>query len=97
MGNLQASAYAEAVADGMVPLEIALTAHLTSNFYPPLPTAYVEPILAAITAVDADEPDTRIEIDPEINPQPRMVGADGRISAGDLVEITHTEAFLAVT
>lgn len=93
MGNLQALAWAEAVTEGEVPLGLALQAHLTGNFFPPLPAAYVTPVLAALAAVEAGEEDRPIAIDPAINPQPRAV-VDTYLPAWTLVEITHTEAFL---
>ena len=51
MGNMQAAAYAELYAQGV---RSALSAHLTSNHYPPLPHAYLDVAQAALAkAVEA--------------------------------------------
>ena len=98
MGSTQAHGYADAVNDGLVSLRHAIAANLTGNHYPPLPVAYVEPVLAAIDAVNDGAWQTQVVIPAGTNPLPRQgrTLADGShtIAAGDLVEITHSWAFV---
>lgn len=41
MGSTQAAGYAEAVEEGIASLDMALTAHLGSNHYPPVHPVFV--------------------------------------------------------
>jgi hypothetical protein len=95
MGANQAAGYADAVQWG-APLEAALAAHLTSNFYPPLPVGYVGPVLEAIDAMNAGDTETPILLPNALLAVPRdAVGVpDGwLITAEDLVRVTHTQVF----
>lgn len=112
MGNLQATAYAELVEDGTTSLELALSAHLQSNMYPPLPLGYVPLAVQALAAAsealwDADEGwldpealEAEIEVPAALDPRPRtLTHRDGLdwITAARLIEILHIEAFIADT
>lgn len=55
MGHLSAVAMAECVANDEVALQAALTWHVRSNHYPPLPVEYVEILLDAINTYNTAE------------------------------------------
>ena len=85
MGHLSALDMAQ-----HAPLETAISWHLTSNHYPPLPTIFIPTCLAAISAGQAEDWDFDI---------PLPVGVewkDGRtvVRAGDFIDSFHLEAFL---
>jgi hypothetical protein len=61
MGNLYAASLAEEVG-GLIDLRSALHIHLRSNHYPPVPTAMIEPCVAAIEAVNEDDWDREIDL-----------------------------------
>ncbi len=82
MGHIRAMGMAEAVSDGRVSLEAALADHLTANHYPPVSTDWVPHCIAAIEAVQEDEPERVIT---------------KRFTAGYVVEGLHLDAFLEDT
>lgn len=98
MGSMYAAGFAEAVKEGSASLEQAITAQLRGNFYPPLPVAYVKPVIEAIGKCNEYEFEAEIVLPEDLNPLPRASyeNADGKIviAAGKLVEITRTEFFL---
>lgn len=99
MGYTYAAGLADAVTDGYASLNQALSIHLSGNFYPPLPTDYVEPIIEALTAVAGGDPENGIALPEGIQPVPRLAWEDNGtiyVSAIDLVEITRAEPYLAL-
>lgn len=62
MGSLQAGEFARFVGEGEIALEQALSWHLTSNHYPPVPTTMIEPCKQAIEAINEDEPEREITL-----------------------------------
>lgn len=70
-------------------LRTALSWHLTSNHFPPVPTTMVEPCIEAINNANEGEWDKLIQL-------PDGVGYQGRTSAPThaVVEQHHLESFL---
>lgn len=62
MGSTQAEGLAAAIDEGLASLEMALTFHLTSNHYPPVPTAMVPVCIAAIEAYERYDNDYQIDL-----------------------------------
>jgi hypothetical protein len=62
MGNVNAAAMAEAVGEGLVGLRPALSWHLQSNHFPPVPTSMVDPCIAAIEAAVDEDWEREIEL-----------------------------------
>ena len=100
MGNMQATAAAEAVAEGTVTIRQALELNLQSNHFPPIPVVYVDPILEAIAAVEEGYhqrpiPLTAVESTGML-PREARVDEEGRmvVEAGVLLDITHAWAFV---
>lgn len=62
MGSLNALGFADAVNDGQIKLEQALSWHLTSNHYPPLPTFFIPTCIAAIEAGQDEDWDQEIQL-----------------------------------
>jgi hypothetical protein len=89
MGNLQAQEYAELAWTGETSLRGALSWHLTSNHFPPVPTIMVEPCLEAIDNANAGDWDKLVSL-------PEGVGYRGLTVAPTyaMVEQHHLEAFL---
>lgn len=56
MGSMQSEGYAEAVQDGLASLEMALTMHLRSNHYPPVPTSMIPVCMEAIDIYNNGKP-----------------------------------------
>lgn len=55
MGAITARGYAEAVDEGLASLEIAISLHLRTNHFPPVPASMVGPCIEAIEAIEADD------------------------------------------
>jgi len=70
-------------------LETALSWHLTSNHFPPVPTTMVQPCVEAINNANAGEWDKMVQL-------PDGVGYRGMTSAPThaIVEQHHLESFL---
>lgn len=83
MGHMQAAAYAEAVAEGAVNIEMALAAHLSSNHFPPVSARFVPVAKGAIEMVSLGYPEFEIEL-----PNTYVMTAE------DIVEQLHLAAFL---
>lgn len=62
MGRLGAAAFAEQVEEGNASLRTAISWHLTSNHYPPLPDFFVPVALRAIELGQAEEWDEEIDL-----------------------------------
>jgi hypothetical protein len=98
MGHMQAMGLAaESDTFGLATM---LAIHLTSNHYPPLPTAYIPLCEAAITvaadAVRADDDDlwdVGLDIPEDVDPRP-MAEVDGQITVATAVRIFHLDAFV---
>lgn len=92
MGHASALGFAEQVEDGNVSLRAALSWHLTSNHYPPLPSVLVDVAVAALEA--ADDLDWNRSID---MPEGLTFRDRDEATAGEVVESLHLDAFLGVT
>lgn len=62
MGSLSARAFADEVEAGTVELDVALSWHLGSNHYPPVPAAFIATCRAAIEAGQDEDWDTDIPL-----------------------------------
>ena len=62
MGVNAAIAYAEMSLEGDAQYHAAMQAHLSSNFYPPLPTEFAPLAMSAISKCVDDNPDAMIEL-----------------------------------
>lgn len=98
MGMTNALGFAEAVAEGQTSLLTALGWHLTSNHYPPLPAAYVEPLYTALVLVANNLPGDTVEVPEGIQPVPGRAFENDEgvlvVTAADLVEACNAWAFL---
>lgn len=86
MGNLQAIEMAELSADN---LEVAITWHLTSNHFPPVPTSMVPICVEAINSANKGDWDKLISL-------PEGVGYKGLTVApvSAIIEQHHLDAWL---
>ena len=83
MGRANAEGIAQAVRDGFMTQEVALTHHLQSNHYPPVHTAFVGACVCAIIACREGDTDQRIQC------------PNGRtMTAAEIIDGLHLEAFL---
>jgi hypothetical protein len=89
MGALHAAAFAEAVEDGQVGLRTAISWHLQSNHYPPVPLSMVDPCIAAIDLWNSGEDDLLVEL-------PDGITWRGETSAPawSVIEGHHLQSFL---
>lgn len=100
MGNLHAADAANLVTEGLIGLRQAVAMNLQSNHFPPIPTEYVAPTVAAIEACNTGDPDAEIDITvvKATGKTPRLAqeGEDGTltIAASSLIEITHSWHFV---
>jgi len=101
MGNMQADDYANGVKEGWASLRQAVAANLQSNHFPPIPLAYVGPVMEAIKMFAEFGPGDEDEIDitavKDTGMVPRLAREDGDrlyISAVNLLEITHSWGFV---
>lgn len=90
MGSTQARGFAEAVSDGEVSLEQALSWHLQANHYPPVPTSIIPACLAAIDAYNEEDYDAEVDL-------PEGITWRGRTAAPAhaIIEAHHLDAFLS--
>ena len=88
MGNMTAKELAFLGNEGLG-LETALSWHLTSNHFPPIPTTMVEPCVEAINNANNGEWDKMVRL-------PDGVGYQGRTSAPThaIIEQHHLLSFL---
>lgn len=89
MGSLNARGMAEGVAAGALGLRQAIAWHLTSNHYPPVPEAMVDPCLDAIEAYDDGDVERLIELPDPITYKNRSVAP-----AWAIVEQHHLDDFV---
>lgn len=66
MGNMQAMGYAGLVDDGTTGLTMALSAHLQSNHFPPVPLSMVPVCVEAIDLANQDDYDAMVDMPPGI-------------------------------
>lgn len=66
MGSIYAEGIAETVSEGLTTLEQALSVHLQSNHYPPVPLAMVPVCIAAIEAYERYEYEYLIDLPRDI-------------------------------
>jgi hypothetical protein len=103
MGNMQADDYANGVREGWGSLQQAVAANLQSNHFPPIPLAYVDPVVNAIYMFAEFGPGDEDEIDitavKDTGMVPRQAREEGDrpklfISAADLLQITNSWSFI---
>lgn len=84
MGRLQADEFAQ-----LTDIRTALSWHLSSNHYPPIPSAMIEPCLTAIANANAGEWDAQIDL-------PNGIEWRGQTSCPThaLVEHAHLDSFI---
>lgn len=89
MGNLHAVEAADMVADGTVTLEQALSYHLTSNHYPPVPTSMIPVCIEAIEAFEQGVFYKMLDL-----PEGVSYRGENQAPASAIVEAHHLEAFI---
>ena len=90
MGSLNALGFAAAVNDGDIQLEQALSWHLTSNHYPPLPTFFIPTCIAAIEAGNDEDWDQEITLPRGCKTHQQPVALDAtHCDTNDGCEITN--------
>jgi hypothetical protein len=100
MGHSTAADAANLVREGISPLRMAIALNLQSNHYPPIPDAYVEPVINAIEAAQEHEHDKDINITVVVAtgmlPRQAEEHEDGTVTvpARVLLDITHSWAFV---
>lgn len=79
-----------------ITLEQAISYHLSGNFYPPLPQAYVKPALEALEFFKYGEYEGIVYLPADLNPLPRKAiqTEDGEVyvSASDLVDALRLDS-----
>lgn len=81
MGSLNALAFSEQVEDGNISLTTALSWHLGSNHYPPVPQAFVATCREAIFAGREEDWDAEIALPQGCNDCHVLLGLDADLSA----------------
>lgn len=89
MGNYNAAAMAEAVGEGLVGLRPALSWHLSSNHYPPVPSSMIGPCIDAIEAAVDEDWDREITL-----PADTLWKGKSTAPASAIVEDHHLEFFV---
>lgn len=89
MGNLRAVEAADMVSDGTMTLEQALSYHLTSNHYPPVPTSMIPICIEAINAFNEGDYDRLITL-----PEGVSYRGSDKAPSSAIVEAHHLDAFL---
>jgi hypothetical protein len=92
MGSTQAMGMAEAVDDGMVDLRSALSWHLTSNHYPPIPEIMIDVAMAAIEAGEDEDWDRLIDLPDGV--EHRRYGHS--VPASAVIEDMHLDPFILI-
>jgi hypothetical protein len=90
MGNLHAAEYAGMVARDELRLDVALSAHLQSNHYPPIPLKMIVPAKLAIDAANEDDWDRMIPLPEGVTHRTGGIEA----TASTLVEHMHLDCFI---
>lgn len=100
MGYVTTLGYAEAVGEGVINLEGALAQHLSFNFFPGLPTDFVQPLAIALRNVQQgyENDPVRLPIGlASIRPRTAFVEeGDLYIKSLDLVTVCRAEPFIDV-
>lgn len=91
MGYSTALSYAEAVREGSIDLDAALSAHFTSNCFPPIPAVQIVPARTAIEAVNDGEPDRLIDLPEGVE----HVQYGTQVPAWVFIDSLRLDAFLA--
>jgi len=99
MGNMQADDYANGVKEGWASLRQAVAVNLQSNHFPPIPLAYVGPVLDAIKMFAEFGPEGEIDITAvkDTGMVPFRVREEGDrlyISVADLMQVTNSWPFV---
>lgn len=89
MGAANAYGFAQAVQDGDVDLRSAITWHLRSNHYPPLPLELVDPCIQAIEAAQEEDWERQITL-----PEPITYRGNPTAPAHAVIEAHHLDAFV---
>ena len=90
MGHMGAMGMMGAVEDGMIDLRSALSWHLTSNHYPPVPTIMIDVAMAAIEAGNDEDWDRLIDLPDGV--EHRRYGHS--VPASAVIEDMHLDAFI---
>lgn len=77
MGTTGAMGMADAVNDGLASLDTALSWHLQSNHYPPVPSAFIASCKAAIEAGQDEDYDREIALPKGCNTHRTLFAFDG--------------------
>ncbi len=91
MGSMNAMGMAIEVDKGNVVLNTALHWHLTSNHYPPLPTALIEVAEKAIDHANDGDWDAEIEM-----PEGIQFRHQNTVTVSQAVETMHLDSFLSL-
>lgn len=89
MGASNAMGMKQAVDDGMAELRQALSWHLNSNCYPPVPLDLVDSCVLAIHYVEENEPDAIITL-----PEDILWRGTRHVPAWAVIDGLHLEAFV---
>jgi len=89
MGRLQAEEFASLASEGVIGLRQAITWHLTSNHYPPVPVSMVEPCIEAIEYVNAYEGDTEVAL-----PEGSLYKGRDTAPAWTIVQAHHLDSWI---
>ncbi len=89
MGRMQADEFAAMEKQGEISIDQALSWHLSSNHYPPIPQYMLPACKAAIDAANAGEWDREIDI-----PEGVQYKDGGKPTASALIEHAHLDSFL---
>ena len=90
MGSMHAVEMSGAVKDGQVNLTQALTWHLQSNHYPPIPVSMVRPCILAIRACESGDDDRQIGL-----PKGISYRGESKAPACEFVRNYHLDSFLS--
>ncbi len=89
MGAFSARGMSEAVDDGLIELRQALSWHLNTNCYPPVPLDLIDSCVLAIHAIEENEPDTLITF-----PEDILWRGRNQVPAWAVVDGLHVESFI---
>jgi len=90
MGHMGAMGMMGAVEDGMIGIRQALSWHLSSNHYPPIPEIMVDVAMAAIEAGEDEDWDRLIDLPDGV--EHRRYGK--RVPASAVIESMHLDTFI---
>lgn len=90
MGTMTALGYKEMVDEGQMSLENALTIHLRSNHYPPIPSSMIRPCMRAIEKANRGEWNKKVRLPEGV--EHRVYGR--LVPVHELVNHAHLDTFL---